>query len=203
MGKLLSRGSPVWPQCTWSKRWFCKRGNQSSERLSDLAKIIQWVNYWCNDLNPHCLTPHICLGWRWRGELESVFYWESEGWGLSNSSLVRFPYAGLVFTLASSSVTSAQRSLPCGDLRDGQGAKSCLAFRPCHRCPKEVPDLWSVTPKCSYVFLGETWSSVRDSGGAGPSPNPNCVYWASSLQAVDADVGWLSRKGAYSTAIGA
>lgn len=53
-------------------------GNQSSERLSDLAKIIQWVNYWCNDLNPHCLTPHL-LRLKWRGELESAFYWESEG----------------------------------------------------------------------------------------------------------------------------
>lgn len=38
-------------------------------------------------------------------------------------------------------------------------------------------------------FWGETWSSVRDSGGAGPSPNHSGVYWASSLQAVDADVG--------------
>ena len=36
----------------------CKRGNQSSERLSDLAKVTQWVNNWCNDLNPHCLTLH-------------------------------------------------------------------------------------------------------------------------------------------------
>ena len=37
-------------------------------------------------------------------------------------------------------------------------------------------------------FWGETWSSARDSGGAGPSPNHR-AYWASSLQAVDADLG--------------
>ena len=35
-----------------------------------------------------------------------------------------------------------------------RGAKSCLAFCPCHRHPKEAPDLWSVIPKGSYVFLG-------------------------------------------------